>query len=228
MYHVVHNQQARAYCTNLCGWHLNKPVVPAANCRMGSFQSFRKHGMWVQHFSNRIVHAHIPWMSSSMSCMMCSILCPVVSITRTLQVWVVLTTMFSGPESQWLFPLRLLQTLCIPNQPAYYSGTPNSDTTANFEVHLQGVYHQAKGSHIEHEFTHTHKFSMKVSFHLCIIHILLYSMKLWIYHTSKLLPIFMNMLYKRAHIFYTIILHYILLLSTCWKWEERNVFLASV
>jgi hypothetical protein len=47
--------------------------------------------------------------------------CPVESIPTALRLWEVLTTMFTGHESLWLFPLRLDQRSCVPHQPAHCS-----------------------------------------------------------------------------------------------------------
>jgi hypothetical protein len=54
LHHGVCNQQARAYWTNLCGGHHDKPAVPAITAKWS--HSNRKCG---HIFSSRMMHAHI-------------------------------------------------------------------------------------------------------------------------------------------------------------------------
>jgi hypothetical protein len=121
-----------------------------------------------------------------------------------LQLFVVLTTMLTGHESLRLFLQGYLKDCVYYTNPhtiqelqveveavvEEITGDMLHNTVDSFVVYLQGG-HKAKGLHMKT--THVHKISMKVIFRSCIM--LLYPGKLQIYHTAKLLRVFLNNLY---------------------------------
>jgi len=103
-------------------------------------------------------------------------------ISRALEVWVVLATMFTRHDSLKLLPLRLLQRSCVPHQSAHSSEVASRNWSScwkrsqvTYVTNLCFIYSDYTTSK---DFIlnicstwrpHTYKVSLKVRFHTCII-----------------------------------------------------------